>query len=135
MDIGDSIEAIMSDKRSMCAAFYDRFLQEHPEARPYFAAVDMGKQASFLTVALAVIEDYCEHGYEPTEHYLRVLGTRHRNWGIPTELFGPFRDCLLETMAEFHQEDWNDELEEQWRQAIDAAIELMLEGYRQQGKP
>ncbi|HID23174.1 MAG TPA: hypothetical protein EYP14_12335 [Planctomycetaceae bacterium] len=129
MDINESVEAILSDKQVMCELFFRRFLEKHPEARQYFADADMTKQANFLTIALAIIEDHYEHEYRTTEHYLKVLGTRHRKWGIPVELYAPFRDCLLETMAEFHGDDWTEELAGQWRKAIDKATETMLEGY------
>jgi len=129
MDISESVETILGHKETMCGLFYERFLESTPEARQYFADVNMDKQAAFLTIALAVIQDHYEHEYRATEHYLKVLGTRHRNWGIPRELYSSFRDCLLNTMASFHGEDWDDELKAQWHKAIDKAAETMLEGY------
>jgi len=129
MDISESVESILNHKDQMCKLFYERFLDEHPEARQYFAEVNMTNQATFLTIALAVIQDHYEHQYRATEHYLKVLGTRHRNWGIPRELYGHFRDCLLSTMQFFHEDDWDDELASQWEAAINKATQTMLEGY------
>ena len=131
MDINESVEKIMSHKEAMCELFYEHFLDKHPEARQYFSNVNLTNQAAFLTIALAVVEDHYQHQYRATEHYLQVLGTRHRNWGVPAEMYPHFRDCLLETMATFHKEDWDDELAAQWRAAIDKATETMLQGYEQ----
>jgi hemoglobin-like flavoprotein len=131
MDISESVEKIMGHKEMMCELFYQHFLAKHPEARQYFVNVNMTNQATFLTIALAIVEDHYQHEYRATEHYLQVLGTRHRNWGVPRELYPHFRDCLLETMAQFHKEDWDDELAAQWRTAIDKAAETMLQGYDQ----
>jgi len=42
-------------------------------------------------------------------------------------MFAPFRDSLLVTIGEFHGSDWDKGLEDQWREAIDEAIAVMLE--------
>jgi hemoglobin-like flavoprotein len=80
-------------------------------------------------MALIVVESHFTHSYPATTHYLHVLGHRHHQSGIPPEHFPKFRDCLLETLAEFHAESWSPDLAAAWRAAIDLAAGTMLEGY------
>jgi hemoglobin-like flavoprotein len=62
--------------------------------------------------------------------YLRYLGTKHHDRGIPAELFPKFRDALLAALERFHSNDWNAHLARQWHDAIDHATATMLSGYR-----
>jgi hemoglobin-like flavoprotein len=61
--------------------------------------------------------------------YLKILGEKHREWGIPREHFPKFRAAMLATLDRFHGEDWSAELAQQWKDAIDLASHKMLEGY------
>jgi hemoglobin-like flavoprotein len=129
MDIRDSVAFILGHKQTVIARFYERFLSDHPEVRPYFAGIDLRQQALMLTMALVVVEGYYSGGYPATEHYLHVLGHRHHLAGVQREHYPLFRDSLLRTLAEIHKERWDEELARQWSEAIDRAIERMLEGY------
>jgi hemoglobin-like flavoprotein len=60
---------------------------------------------------------------------LKVLGYRHAQRKIPVVHYPAFRDCLLETLCRFHGPDWSDDLEREWRVAIEAATAAMLQGY------
>lgn len=130
MDIAGSVQTILSRKDVAIRRFYDLFLNRHPEARPYFDGVNLEHQATLLTMALIMVEAHYSHAYPATEHYLKVLGHRHHNDGIPQELFPKFRDCLIETLAEVHGEEWDDILARHWREAIDKATATMFEGYQ-----
>ena len=78
-----------------------------------------------------MVEAYYSHDYPAAEHYLKVLGTRHKNYGARKEDYPKFRECLLETLAVIHAEDWDAELARQWGEAIDKATSTMLLGYEE----
>ena len=45
----------------------------------------------------------------------------------------PVADCLsamMTTLARYHGEDWSESLARQWKEAIELAIEEMMEGYQ-----
>lgn len=129
MDIADSVQALLNSSESVVAGFYKRFLAKHPDLRHHFESRDMVIQASIVTMALVSVEAWYTSRFPATEHYLKVLGHRHFHNGIRPQDFPKFRDVLLETLQDFHGEDWDDALRQHWHDAIDGAVEVMLEGY------
>jgi len=129
MRIAESVQKILSQKEPVVDRFYELFFNRHHGARNYFAGVDMRRQAILLTMALITVESHYSYSYPATEHYLKVLGSRHHEMGVRPELYPMFRDCLIEAIHDFHGDDWNEDLAVQWREAIKKATATMLEGY------
>jgi len=129
MTLEESLANLLSQKEPVVRAFYDRFLAETPEAARLFEGVDLQQQALMLTMGLIMVESHSRGDFPAIQHYLHVLGDRHREWGVPQELFPIFRSCLIETLKEWHDADWSYELEEKWTRSIDRAIATMLDGY------
>ncbi|MBI1310333.1 hypothetical protein GC176_03420 [bacterium] len=129
MQLDESLQRVLANKDPIIRRFYDHFLSEHPDAERLFAGVDLEKQALMLTMALIVVEAYSRDSYPAVEHYLHVLGDRHREAGVPRELFASFRNCLIDTIRSCQQNDWDDELQEAWRRALDRATQTMFQGY------
>jgi hemoglobin-like flavoprotein len=130
MTIHDSVHRILDQQAPFADLFYLFFLERYPEVRGYFEKVNMKRQAVLLTMALMVMERHYSGSYPATRMYLKYLGTRHHDWGIPKELYPKFRAALLATLQRFHSTDWDEHLGEQWQVAIDLAIDTMLEGYQ-----
>ncbi len=129
MQLDESLQRVLAHKEPIIRRFYDRFLSECPAAERLFTGVDLEKQSLMLTMALIVVEAYSRDSYPAVEHYLHVLGDRHREAGIPRELFAPFRDSLVETIRSSQPDDWDDELTTAWQRALDRATETMFQGY------
>lgn len=129
MDIALSGQKISSGNGTIADLFYKKYLDRYPDIRRFFEKTDMVHQAVMLRMALTMIEQYYQHHYEAMEDYMRVLGFRHMRLGISRELYADWRDCMLETLEEFHGSDWHDALEQQWTDAINQSIERILEGY------
>ena len=128
MDIQQSIGKILQRGEVLADVFYAALLDCHPQIRPYFADINMRRQAVLLTMALKLVEEHYVHHYPAVRNYLKVLGHQHRErFNVPAELFQPFGDCLLEAIQKFHNGEWDQGLEAQWRSAIDEAIAVMLE--------
>jgi hemoglobin-like flavoprotein len=129
MDIHDSLHRVLAHKGLVCILFYDTFFERCPQARSYFAGVNMQYQALLLTMALRVIEDYHLHGYPAMGAYLKHLGHKHHRREVPTTLYAEFGEALQATLKHFHGKDWDGELAQQWREALDKATATMLQGY------
>ena len=129
MTIKDSVREILRQQEVVIEQFYDDFLAAAPEAKRYFNQVDLKQQALLLTMALITIESHFTDDFPATAHYLRVLGTRHRDNGIPVGLFPRFGDCLVTVLARFHGSQWTSELAKDWNDAFDKTTQTMLEGY------
>jgi hemoglobin-like flavoprotein len=130
MEIQDSVHQILQSSEMVADRFYQHYLHRYPEVRRYFAGMDLKRQAVQLHMALLLAAHHYVHRYPATTSYLRVLGHTHSaRRGVPAELYDGFRDCLLETLAQFHADQWDDQLALQWREALDLAIATMLEGY------
>lgn len=131
MDISESIQRIVNRDEIVTDLFYDIFLDRHPEVRHFFADVNLNQQAVVLRMMLLLIEQHYRQENAALRSYLQLVGARHKERSIPTSLFPPFRDCLLETLERFHGRDWDQNLKSQWFAAIDRASETMLSGYAQ----
>ncbi|MCA9029059.1 MAG: hypothetical protein KDA86_28015 [Planctomycetaceae bacterium] len=129
MDISESVEALLSSKALVIEHLYDRLFESRPDLRQHFENRDMRIQASMLTVALASVEAYYSQRFPATGHYLKVLGNRHFHEGVRTEDYAAFREALIGTLQEFFAETWDQPLANQWHEALDLAIETMMEGY------
>lgn len=129
MQISESLHAILHSKDEMAQRFYRRFLTAYPEVQHHFDKVDMHRQGILLTTALIVVERFYDKPTAAVEQYLEYLGTKHHDLKIEKELYSPWTEAMIATLAEFHAEDWDAELEKQWRQAFGRAIETMFRGY------
>jgi hemoglobin-like flavoprotein len=129
MDMHESLQRILASKQVIGDAFYEALLARHPEFGPYFEGIDLRRQAVVLTMQLTVIDGYHRLGSPPARLYLQYLGTKHHSLGIPQELYGSFRDTLLEVLQRFLEGDWTEELAREWKTAIDGASAVMFEGY------
>lgn len=130
MDVRTSVAEVLNREETVTKLFYERFLSRYPDVKQVFENVDLGRQALLLSMALPVIQLHYDHDYPTTRDYLEMLGYKHKERGVPEELYPDFRDCLLDTLEQFHGEDWTEDLEQQWSDAIEKASDAMLAGYR-----
>lgn len=131
MDLLESIQRVHASELVFGERFYQQLAAKHPEVTPFFAGVDMRRQAIIFTMQLAVVGAYYQRRSPTSQQYLQVLGTQHHRRGIPKEAYATFRDCLLGELRQFHGDDWSDELEQQWRAAMDEVTSKMWEGYEE----
>jgi hemoglobin-like flavoprotein len=130
MDIHESLHAILASERgSVGAKFYERFLSECPEAEPLFREVDLQMQAHMLTNSLQIVVAMATHRYPAAMAYLQVLGHRHQVRQIPPELLPRFAKSMVETLRDYHGAAWSSELETEWRHAFEIAVQRMRTGY------
>jgi hemoglobin-like flavoprotein len=129
MGIHDSLNHILHSKDEFGRLFYQQFLESYPDVNHHFARVDMKRQAIILTTALMVIERFYSHPTPAIELYMRYLGTKHRELGVGTADFPKFFESMFQTLKSFHGDQWNPDVERQWREAFERTTSAMFEGY------
>jgi hemoglobin-like flavoprotein len=129
MEIHESIRHIKESKDELGAMFYERLFRQYPEVQQYYRDVDLERQSSLLATALMVVEGHATRSTPAMELYLQHLGTRHHDSQIPKDAYDVWIEAMLETMQEFHGQDWTPRLKSQWRRAFDRAVEIMFRGY------
>ena len=125
MDIADSLNQLLESDELIGEMFYSVFLASCPQVQEHFAQVDMRRQAVILTMSLIVVEQYANNPMPATHTYLEFLGDKHRKLGIPNELYEPWKQTMLRTLSEFHGNDWNPKLADQWDHALQTSIDVL----------
>jgi hemoglobin-like flavoprotein len=131
MLISDSLDRILKERTLLTKPFYDRLFKECPQFILFFSSSNFAVQPLMLMVALQAIVSYFHGNYPPIGEYLRYLGTRHRRLSVSREDLSQFCDVLIATVQDFHGDDWDENLANDWRKALAMARERMLEGYDQ----
>lgn len=129
MDITDSVTEILKSNDLVGGQFYDRFFTECPHLKSYFDGVDMKRQSALLTSALVLVETIHSKDAVGLSPYMQLLGKDHQARGISKDDFTDWTESMLRTLSEFHGDDWNPPLEQEWRDAIAASIQIMLDAY------
>lgn len=130
MTIDQSIHQLLAQEQTVIRFFYNSFLDDYPEVRDYFGAIDLNQQTTTLRMALVLVDKNFTHRYRATQEYLQLLGHRHHLRGISTQLVPKFCDCLLKTLEKCHGNSWDSQVAQQWRTALQSASQAMLDGYR-----
>lgn len=129
MKIDESIQVILTREKVVADLFYLTFLDRYPTVQHFFVNVDMQQQNVLLTMGLFIAEQYYRFQYPAMKHYLQLLGHKHYLRKVPAEMYADWRDCLVETLRQFHGSAWTTGLEAEWNAAIDLASQIMLQGY------
>ena len=128
MKLSESVEKILQNDTLALEGFYERLFERYPEFQEHFSQSNVKRQTVMLTMALVGVKQY------PTlrgssRAYLHVLGSKHSGRGIAQELYAKFVEVLVETIAEFHGDDWSESLGAQWTDALNLAVATMHEGH------
>jgi hemoglobin-like flavoprotein len=130
MTIRDSLRRILEDREGVAARFYEVLFERSPEAKLLFKDVNLKHQTVLLTMSLMVVERHHESNFAATQLYLQYLGHKHHMRAVSPELYPVWVESLLAALERFHGQDWDAEAAGQWREALDGATRLMLDGYR-----
>ena len=106
--------------------FYAHLFSKHPALRPMFPS-DMSAQKKKLLASLVlVIENIRDAG--KLEQPLQDMGLRHVGYGAAAEHYPLVRDTLVSVMADMAGDACNDQLTQDWNDALDFVASVMLEG-------
>ena len=129
MEIAESLAKVLESRENFGSVFYEEFFSRFPEVVPHFEGVDMERQSLVLTMALSIIERYNDSTFGAIDHYLQHLGSAHHRRAIPAELYPKWIEAMLAALERFLGDDWNSELESEWRTALEKTSRTMLKGY------
>lgn len=130
MKIDESIEKILGTNDIVSGRFYDRFFLECPHLKTYFEGVNMTHQATMLTSAIVLVEMFHSKKASGLRPYMQLLGKQHEERGISKDDFADWSQSMLGTLREFHGDEWDSNLETEWRAALQGAIDAMHSGYK-----
>ncbi|MCP4246472.1 MAG: flavohemoprotein [bacterium] len=121
-----SFEALAPRGPELVDHFYNKLFGDYPQIRSMFPQ-DMAEQKNMLLAALALVVRNLRT-QQRLAAPLREMGRRHTGYGVQPEHYPVVRDTLVSVMAELAGPIWTDELDHDWRSAIDWVASVMLEG-------
>lgn len=121
-----SIQVIEPDLTALSDTFYERLFEVAPDVRRLFAP-DMTRQRGHFEAALALLLRNITM-LDVLGPSLMALGAEHVGYGTKTEHYGVARDCLIHAIRQHAGDRWAEQLERDWREAIDAVMRPMLRG-------
>lgn len=126
-----TLKYILPKKDEFSKEFYAQLFIRSQEAYNLFAGLqtNMGVQRDLLIMTLAaVVSGIKEHPYETIER-IQILGQRHYQYGVSSDLYPVVSDVLLDTLKTFLKEAWTPEKEHAWREALQIIQGNMLKAY------
>ncbi len=109
--------------------FYEVFFAKSPEIPPKFVDTDMQRQKQDV-MASVLMALRLAAGDAVARQYVSELAASHsrRRHDVKPELYDLWLDALCEAIQK-HDPQYTPQLEQQWRQAMRPAIELMVSAY------
>ncbi|MCC7429723.1 globin [bacterium] len=110
-------------------SFYKLFLASSGEAAEKFKNTDFLKQKRMLKASLFMMflaASEVKEGYEQLEKIAESHSKRHLD--IKPELYKVWLECLIQTVKVFDL-DFNAEIEQIWRKAMEKGIDFMIANY------
>lgn len=126
----DRIRASFALIAPQAAAVVDRFylnlFAAAPAVRKLFPA-DMKQQKAHLLAALGLVVKHADDLGALREPLLE-MGKRHSGYGALPGHYAAVREVLLATLQEHAGAAWTSQLEQDWRAAINAVADVMIQG-------
>ena len=109
--------------------FYEKFLAKLEEIPPLFANTDFRKQKQMIRMSVRMMVRLGA-GEDGTKLAISKLGESHsrRQHNIRPELYDLWLDALCESIAH-HDPEYTSELEQKWRDTMQAGIKMMISMY------
>ena len=104
--------------------FYDLLLSKSRAVKMKFARTDFTHLKLMLREALLVMLCF-ESGVEGTREEIERLGRRHKEMDVTREMYTLWVGSLCEAIR-LHDSHCTDQLEQQWRRAVQSGIGLMI---------
>ena len=112
--------------------FYSTLFLANPEIREMFP-IGMAGQRDKLLSALGHIVSHVDATDELVP-FLKQLGRDHRRFGVVAEHFPAVGEALIATLAHFLDDQWTEELAEDWAAAFDVVAGVMNDAATEAGQ-
>lgn len=123
----DSFELVATHGDALVETFYKHLFEDYPVVKPLFDNVEMAEQRSKLLASLALVVANLR-APEQLVQALEQLGQRHVQYGTAEDYYPAVTATMLKTLAEIAGDDWNDELEQAWSDALGEISRIMIAG-------
>ncbi len=120
-----SIKLLASRGDELVDQFYARLFAENPSVRPMFPESLADQKKKFLAGLVLVFENI--RNPEKLAEPLKKLGGRHEGYGTKVEHYPVIRDVLIYVMSEMAGNQWNDQLTEDWTNALNLVASIMAD--------
>lgn len=120
-----SYSAIAPKGEHIVKRFYEELFERYPDVKPLFANVSQKAQQNKLLAALQLVVTNLRNPNNLSSA-LQQLGARHKNYGANADLYKAVSATLLDVLKEEAGEQWNDEINQVWAEALDNISSSML---------
>ena len=124
--LGSSYQLVEPKLDEVVADFYTRLFDAAPSVRSMFPQ-DMSGQQNHLASAIKLVAQNVGN-IENLADPLREMGARHVGYGAQEEHYPIVRDTLVGSLAHIAGSAWNEDLTDDWTQALNAVAGYMIEG-------
>lgn len=107
--------------------FYEILWEDFPAVKAMFQGLDMQTQKRALMSSLTFVVDNVDNP-EKLIPYLKSMGERHVKYGVEEEHYEWVGQSLLKTFVFFFEDNWTDELQDEWISAYNVVANTMQEG-------
>jgi len=125
--VRSSFELVRPIANVVADRFYEILFQDHPEAKVFFAKVDMQKQKNSIIVSLSTVVNHLDHPDKLTR-FLLSLGENHARYGVEDHHYHWVGLSLMKALKESLRESWTQEVEHQWTEVYGMIAEAMKAG-------
>jgi hemoglobin-like flavoprotein len=124
--VRDSWAALVPMRKQVCADFYRRLFERHPELRPLFKG-DLDRQTALFVTMLNTVVSSLENR-EPVVALIKTVGARHVGYGVADADYDKFAAALLESFALALGERFTPSTRTAWEQVIAELAATMRQG-------
>ena len=121
-----SFQALAPHGDRLVVSFYTRLFERFPGVRTMFPTDMTAQRKKLLDTLATVIDGLAAPG--AVRDQLRALGQRHTGYGARPEHYPVVCDCLVDSMREVVGAAWTDQLEFEWKHALELISRIMLDG-------
>jgi len=124
----DSFKLLEPRAEELTEEFYKQLFIKFPAVKPLFNETDINKQAKMLLAAISLVVKNVDKP-DVLENALSGMGKKHQDYGALPEHYGAVAETLLGVMAEFAGDNWTDEIQDAWTEALTMVAEKMIAAY------
>ncbi len=123
--INETFSLISGNGEVFVEDFYSLLFERYPSVKGLFNDMKMAAHAPKMLAALSLVVEGLNKNEFPLSA-LQELGERHGKYGATEELYGPVAETMLDVMARFAGEAWNDNVKAAWNEVLGLVAEAML---------
>lgn len=125
---------IAQKKDETAERFYQELFSRYPNVKSLFSGVSMVRQRQHLMASLTMIIDNLRDPDMVRENLL-ALGARHVAYGVVPSYYYAVNAVLLDVIRQAVGSDWNEDVEDAWREGLDAISNVMMSARPGAGAP